>query len=356
MAGPNDPQQQAAPSDSVMLQAFTGLKNVVSQDRLGPTDLARAQNIDLDDAGQPRRRNGFALKNNANFHSLFSAPPGVPEICVGVRNGILVQIKPDYSFTALDYSIGVDPVAYTLVGRDLYYSSESANGVVNIDTLTRSNWGGADRWQSPVVNPTANLAPILGRQLTKPPFATALTNHNGRIILAQDTLLWATQLYTYHYVDRIAGFVQFEDEITGVAALTSGIYVGTKTGVYFMTGTWGKMRRDRIINHGGVIPGSMVHVPASMVKQQLEQSNREKIAVMFMTATGLCVGFDGGAVYNLTQTAFEFPSAVGAAALLRQADGMTTYVGVLDSGGDPGSGARFGDYADAEIRRFGARS
>ena len=339
-----------------MLQAFTGLKNVVSQDRLGPTDLARAQNIDLDDAGQPRRRNGFDLKNNANFHSLFSGPPGNPIICVGVRNSILVQIKPDYSFYPLDYDVGSDPVAYTLVGTNLYYSSESANGVIDTQSLTRSNWGGADRWQSPVVNPTVNLPPINGRQLKRPPFATALANHNGRIYLAQGKLLWATQLYAYHYVDAVSGFVQFEDDITAVAALTGGLYVGTKSGVYYMSGTWGKMRRDRVTNHGGVLPGSMVHVPASMVKRQLEQSDREKIAVMFMTSTGLCVGFDNGAVYNLTQQAFEFPAAVGAAALLRQADGMTTYVGVLNSGGDPGSGARFGDYADAEIRRFGARS
>ncbi len=352
MAG--DPQN-TMPPESIVIQGFTGLKNVVSQDRLGPNDLARARNIDLDDVGQPRRRDGFVRKNGGNFHSLFSTPTDNPIICVGVRNNILVQIKPDYSFLPLDYNIGASPVSYVAMGGSIYYSSGEASGVIDIASLTRANWGGEDRWLSPVVNPTTTLPPIRGRQLTRPPFATSLAYFNGRIYLAQGNLLWATELYSYHFVDKISGFIQFEHEITGLAGLASGVYVGTKGGTYFLDGAWGKMRRTIISDHG-VVRGSMTHVPAAFVKQQLEQSNREKIAVMFMTPVGLCVGFDGGAVYNLTQTNFIFPAAVGAASMLRQADGMTTYVGVLDNGGTPSSGARFGDYAEAEIRRFGARS
>ena len=54
------PQDPNLP-DTVIVGAYDGLKNTVAPERMGPKDLQKAINIDLDDSGQPRRRRGYEL-------------------------------------------------------------------------------------------------------------------------------------------------------------------------------------------------------------------------------------------------------------------------------------------------------
>lgn len=345
-------QQDQNPGDSILLQAFLGLKNVVNRERLGPQDLAQAVNIDIDDVGQPRMRAGYRKRHNGAFHSLYSAPWEHPIITLGVHDGNLVQINDDYSLRLIQTGAGSAPVCYVQVGDLVYYTGDNISGKINMLTGERSDWGGPDRWLSPVINPTATLNPIRGKLLGKPPSATSMAYFNGRIYMAQGNVLWATELYLYEYVDKTKTFIQFEHDITLLAPVIDGIFIGTTAALYFLSGTFGKMRRQDIQKEG-VLPGSAVFVPTDKVDQQISNANTSKYAVLFMTAAGACVGFAGGGIHNLTQDRVEFPDAASAASLYRHEDGVARYIAVLDHRGDPRNHARFGDYVDAEIRRFG---
>ena len=342
--GPPGPVDQS--QDSISVSRFVGLRNTLSAERLAPNELERAQNLDLDDVGQPHRRRGYTQVATGSWHSLFTSTRGV----LGVKDGVLSIINPDFSTQTLQSGVGPAPVAYVDVGPETYFSSATDSGVIGADNSV-GQWGiegGAGTWLSPVVNPTSTLAPIQGRLLGAPPLATALAYYNGRIYLAEGRTVWATELFMYRYVDKTRTYMLFESDVTVIGAVTDGLYVGTRAGIYFLGGTFGEMKRLPLSTYGA-LPGSLVTVPAELVHPQ---ANASRNAVVFMTTSGLVAGFDGGQLLNLTQDRFLFPGAVSAAALFRRQDGVNQYIGATDSGGSPTSAARIGDYVDVEIRRF----
>lgn len=345
-------EQQGAPppadatKDSIVLSRFVGMRNTITVERLAPNELERGQNIDLDDAGQAHRRRGYTRVAVGDFHSVYTSPRGV----LGVKDGTLGIIYPDYSFFEMQAGMGPDAVAYVDVGPETYFTSRTSSGVIQADNSVAA-WGAVDAentWLSPVVNPTATLGEVRGRLLGPPPMATALAYYNGRIYMAEGRTVWATELFMYRYVDKTRGYMLFESDVTVIGAVTDGLYVGTQTGVYFLGGTFGEMRRLPLSAYGA-IPGSLVSVPAELVHPTVNQSRN---AVVFLTTSGLVAGFDSGQLLNITQDRVLFPGAVSAAALFRRQDGVNQYIGAADSGGSPASAARIGDYVEAEIRRF----
>lgn len=372
---PPDPTQPAGPqNDSVLISGFAGLKNTVSPERLSPKDLARARNIDLDDAEQAHRRRGRRLAVIGNFHSLFNTEGGR---VFGVKDGVLSRINPDYSVDEVVSGIASDPLSYTQIGPMLYFSSTSNSGKIQLQTLTPDRWGsigGDGLWFSPVVHPElpqlagpaapnpnvpiagpdVTLPPINGRLFGAPPMAQFIAWYNGRIYLAAKRTLWATELYLYDFVDKTKNYRQFEADITGLAAVEDGIYVGTADAVYFISGSFTDGARTRRI-HSPCIPGSMIVVPAEHVDPEArirpDLPGKSRKAMLCHTQSGIVVGLEGGTTYNLTDDTYWFPQAQRAATMFREQDGMRTVVSALDSGGTPSENARFGDFLDATIIR-----
>lgn len=343
------PQPPPDLPESVVLAAFSGIKNTVTRERLGPQDLEKGVNIDLDDAGQARRRRGFTLKDNASWHSIKGPLAGKT---YGVKAGMLGIIRNDFSFFPL-VQVGASPVCYTEVNEDVYFSSRDVSGVVH-QNETLDEWGhteGQGTWLSPVYTPTETLGAVGGTLLGDPPKATSIEAFKGRIYLARDKTLWATELYRYHYVDQTKNFMQFEYEITVLLAMGDGLYVGTTGGLYFIQGVFGAFKLQQV-TAASVLPGSGVYVPVNLVHPQARsQDIPTGIAAVMMTVEGVIVGLDGGTCYNLTQGRVEFPLGINAAALFRQDQGANSYVVAADSAGGVSANARIGDFVDAEIIR-----
>jgi len=340
-----------------VLDSWTGLRNTVQPERMDPKDLVRARNIVLDDSGQPSRRRGYMLKLPGNVHSLFTSYQGV---VLGVVNSELSIINPDYSYQQLafigtDPAAGMPPLVYTQVGDLVYYVGEVDRGLVSISGRSWGPWGDPnDLWLSPVVIPTETLPAIAGRLLRQPPHATCMTYYNGRLYLGRDRTLWATELYLYNFVDTTSGYKLFEADITMVGTVTDGVYVGTKEGLWFLSGpTFAEMKRTWCMD-AGVLPGSMVYLPGELgnpPQVPLQAVTPVESAIMFMTTKGACIGLDGGKVTNMTETKFVFPNAVEAAALYHRQDGVNQYIATLQNAGSPTQNAAIGDYLDVTIIR-----
>lgn len=353
---PPDPN---APPESVVLGVFSGIHNTVTRERLTSAELEIARNVDIDEAGQVRRRRGYTRKDSASWHSIKGPIAGK---VFGARNGILGIIRADYSFTSLA-SVGDGRVCYTEVAGDTYFSSPTAAGVITNEeeVLPWGHTAGQDTWLSPVLQPTDTLGEISGKLLGDPPRAIEIEAYSGRIYLAAGKTLWATELYQYHYVDKTKNYIQFEDEITLLSSVNDGLVIGTTAGVFFLSGVLGRFKLHQLTSNGA-LPGSLVKVPAALIHPQIRKSPvPENIACTFMTNGGVLVVFDGGECYNLTQGYGEewnrviFPEATSAAALYRQDIGDNTYVAVLDSAGGPTANTRIGDFVDAEIIRASER-
>lgn len=350
MADPTQSGPQVPAPDSVVFNQFAGVKNTVGTERLQPNELAKGQNIDIDDVGQARRRRGYRRVATGKWHSAWTSETGV---VYGVKDGILGIVYPNFTFASLNVAIGDERLAYVQVAHDVYFSNSQIAGVVRRDGSV-DPWGAAaaaPEWFSPIQVPTDTLGQVGGRLFGPPPLATALCYYNGRIYLAHKNAVWATELYRYGAVDRTLGFWQFEQDVTFLGAVSDGIYVGTKSEVRWVAGTFREANSIPVVAYAG-IPGSCLQVPAELlIPQQRRPAMISKNAVIFLTDSGLMVGFDGGICNGLSQDTVLFPSSENVAALFRRQDGVNQYVAVMDSGGTPTSNARIGDYVDAEIRR-----
>lgn len=344
----------SAPPDapqSIVLGNFVGIKNTVAEERLKQTELVSAVNVDLDDEGMARRRRGYARKNTEPHHSLRK----LGDVVMVVRSGVLGQLYPDYSFRPI-VPVGPQELAYTRVGEVIYFVSETTSGKVVNGAYAPWGQAGGGQWISPVIRPTDTLGAIRGKQLTAPPNATELESYKGRIYLAAGPVLWATELYLYDLIDKTRNFLMFEHEITMLAAVDDGLYVGTTENLYFLQGTLNEGLRRSIVMGTGVVPGSCVFVPLVKVDPRARSGpTPEGQGPVFLTNAGVCVGLTGGTVFNLTQDHMVFPGAARAAALYREDQGANAYVAVVDSAGGPSSNARIGDYVDAEIVRAAQR-
>lgn len=351
-------QPPGAPPESVVLGQFSGLHNTVTRERLGADQLVRAVNVDLSDAGQLSRRRGYRKRLTGSWRSV----TGIDDIIYGVRDGVLGYCLADIKFQPLGIAVGTAPVCYTEVGGDVYFSSSVAQGVILGKDMSVIPWGktgGQGTWNSPVYSPTATLGEVGGKLLGDPPAATSLGAYKGRIYLAVGAILWATELFQFHFVDRTKNFMQFEDPITMISVASDGLWIGTSGGLYFLRGSLEAFRPLEQFNvtkvsDDAVIPGSQVYAPGELIKPQTSDAPQPSgTAAMFMTAGGILAAFDGGACFNVTIGKFLFPTAVNAASLFRQDQGANTYVAAIDSAGGPSSTARIGDYCDAEIIRGG---
>lgn len=351
------PKPPPAPeTPPIIFSKFNGLVNTVTAERLDPSELLSAVNIDLDDRSQAHRRRGYTLKLSGDCHSLYEGKSGT----YGVVNNNLCLINPNYTTFVLkaglnsDPSAGLAPLCYVEIGDTIYYSSATDSGKIVGGVVLP--WGAQDDsgfWLSPVINPTPTLAAIKGRRYAKVPMATSMCYFNGRIYMADGNVLWATELYLYDYVDKTKNFLQFEGEITLVGQVGDGIYVGTDEGLWFLQGPTFPLKRSRV-QDSPVIPGSMVDIPAELANPPQVQGDADtpiKISIAFMTTTGFCVGEDSGQTTNYTEDKFIFPELVRAAAHWHRQDGMNQYIVVADSGGTPTSTARIGDYVEAELIR-----
>lgn len=354
MAAPPVPPADQPVQDSVTFRKFSGLKNTVGLERLGPDELAIAINVDLDDDGQLHRRRGQALASSGVFGSCWNS---AERIAYGVKNGSLGIINPDMSFVALQSGLANAQVCYVQVGSNIYWSSpQGFSGIINQNSRTNGPWGsGPDIFLSPVVNPTAYLPAIRGRLIGKPPCASVLAYFNGRIYLANGQNVWATELFTYNYVERVTNFLPFEADVTMIGTVGDGIYIGTAEGLWFLSGPFKEMKRTRVMD-SPVIPGSMVEVPGELANPPqvgLDQDTDEKVSILFMTNRGYCGGHDGGVCYNYSESKVIFPGAASASAVFRRQDGMNHYIVGLNSAGTPSANTRIGDYLDAELVRGG---
>jgi hypothetical protein len=338
------------PTPPLIVGTFDGIVNTITEERLKPTELAAAVNVDIDDAGQLHRRRGQLRLHTGNHHSAIT----IANRSLVVRDGVLCLVNADYSVDPLVF-VGPERVCYTNVSNTIYFSNDRVSGKI-VDGVLKP-WGEQlDRWVSPVIRPTETLGAVSGKLLGATPRCTEMESYKGRIYMAHEDVLWYTELFLYDLVDKNRGYIQFEDPITMIMSVSDGFYVGTEQQLIFMEGAAMPGLKMQIQRSTPVIRGSCVRVPYAKVLPQARQTTiPDGEGPVFMTSEGVCVGTESGNVFNLTQTKFVFPVADTAATLFREDRGLNSYVAATNTGGTPGANARIGDYVDADIVRAADR-
>ncbi|MBF0320693.1 MAG: hypothetical protein HQL01_12915 [Nitrospirae bacterium] len=156
--------------------------------------------------------------------------------------------------------------------------------------------------------------------------ASILEQWNGRIYGAFNNILWYTRPFSYELLSLDSNYIAFNSKITLLAATGSGIFVGTAENIYYLQGNPQELMLVRLADYG-VVYGTQAKVDASCIGD----GSMSGICVFFVSSKGVCAGFDGGQVRNLTHETYSFGSANEGYGAFVQRNGINQYVfGIQD--------------------------
>jgi hypothetical protein len=139
----------------ISYSTFKGINNKLDPEHTPKEYLKKALNIDLDITGSVSIREGYTKVDSANFTSLWASRRG--NGCYATRNGDLVLINKNYSYTTLLSGVGSAKISFDEVDDIIYFASDNVTGIIQGGIL--SSWGIPKNNLSPSVTfGTGNLS------------------------------------------------------------------------------------------------------------------------------------------------------------------------------------------------------
>lgn len=241
------------------------------------------------------------------------------------------------TFTRIEVSTNPDVVA-----KQLYLSA--TNGEILYQAALVPNALTAYTYNSDQLDLTI---PLTTQFAGPPPAGTLVREYNGVVYVVSGSTVYYSDAYEPELFRQEKNFLQFPGRVVLFEAVNDGIYVGTadaggddaeSTGsVWFLAGG----RPDKFVSSDlfdyGAIENTTVRTDASYFEtEQAGETAGEQAypIVIWSTRHGACVGRNGGAVSNLTEAKYSFPTAQRGAAFIRQDRGYVSYVVTLQGYGE----------------------
>jgi hypothetical protein len=139
-------------------------------------------------------------------------------------------------------------------------------------------------------------------------------------------------------------YLRFPDQVALFEYVGNGIYVATKDiegddtntspMTWFLGGSSPEDFTSEVVMDYGAIPGTGAKVAASLISPpETDEQQRTGEAVAWTSRHGVCIGFHGGTVVNITESRYSFPSAQRGVGMVRQDRGFVQYLSVLQGTG-----------------------
>ena len=153
--------------------------------------------------------------------------------------------------------------------------------------------------------------------MTKPPAGQIIREHNGRILIAKNNLLYVTEAYSTDLVSQLSNSVfQFSDEITVVEPVDDGVWiVADKT--YFFAGSGPENFQQLTKLDYGASLGT-------------GQKRADKNVYWFSTR-GLIMAGNGGEIKNMQEDQVAPDYSTKGAMLIREENGMKQAITSLNN-------------------------
>ena len=199
----------------------------------------------------------------------------------------------------------------------VYLSGKDGDGAYLAgETVTGSfEWGGKS---SDLVLPCRTLGAMPF------PMGTITAFWRGRVLVAQDDVLWASRPMAPHLADW-RDFKPMGARITAVVPVDDGIYVGTDADLVYLGGsTWDQLTFNAT-QRGPVVLGSGVPAPGEDLK--LGDGTGSRNAMVCIAGGEIVAGFNGGQTTGLTGDRYK-TTATEVCATFREVDGIPQYLAV----------------------------
>lgn len=257
--------------------------------------------------GAPGMASGQLDHGQYRYHLTFRRADGVES--AAVSSGPIMLNHGGLRLDGLPVRIGHSLQVY-LSGKDgegAYLAGET--------TTDLFEWGGKN---SALVLPCRTLG-------ARPfPVGTYTGFWRGRVLVAQDNVLWASRANAPHLSDW-RDFKQFPSRITAVQPVDDGIYVGTEKDLVFLSGTTWDQLAFVPTQRGPVVPGSGVTAPGDRVK--LGDGAGAGTAMLCIAGGEIVAGFGGGQTTSLTGDRYK-STATEVCATFREVNGIPQYLAI----------------------------
>ena len=283
-------------ANAPVFRATSGLNNVIEPHRLkygedGGCPLAEAVNVVVDDSGSIKRRHGIIKRVDGPCHSLWAKG----EYCFFVSDGKLYRYFANGSAVLVNDSCGDNEMFWAEFGGRVYCSNGTFKAVLK-DTSISS-------WLASV--PAQYAADT--RTLGMPDMFSRMCSFAGRMYLVDDRYLWESEPGNPSCYDLGSGYMDFGESIIDVVAVRGGLYVSTKTRIFFLDGT---SRADFKKVEAYPLP-MLAGTCGQIAGDDIGGSDMfQGLCAVWVSPNGVCFGSEDGRVSNVTSRRLVFDKAL----------------------------------------------
>lgn len=203
-----------------------------------------------------------------------------------------------------------------------------------------------------VVDTASSSEPLPSFLCSPPSYMEYLTYAFGRVWGNVDNILYYSEPFHPEWFSTFNKF-EFDQNITLIAQVPIGIFVGCEDTTYFLEGTEPQQMKQSIAGKGA-IPGTLKYcnnIPE--LGDILSPAERIHVSVpIWLSQEGIVIGNVSGRLFNLTQQKVKFRPGIRGASVHRMKNGEFQYLTSFKQG-SPGSGFGMADTATAEVIRNG---
>jgi hypothetical protein len=278
------------------VKELLGLNNVIPPERIPPGEksfLVRAENIDIDDSRKGTLRGGYGnpVYRGSNLRDMFD----FNGTTLFVEGTDLKRLNSDYSADIIHAGAGSGRMNYVGVQNKIFYTN---NNIIEYYDI-----GLGEAVQFPAVDQTFKMPMPPGHLIEW---------HMGRLYVARDGVLWASDPMSPHQTDSRRGFKQMGGYLTMVRSVQDGLYVSNGDKTFWMPGEFTQMRRDTADEHPAIL-GSDLRIDGEFVGK-----GYPRWVIVWMTKTGITVGPAGGEILKATGKFYRPELEFEGAAMIRR--------------------------------------
>lgn len=173
-----------------------------------------------------------------------------------------------------------------------------------------------------ILEPQKDASPLLTQFLQPAPACDFMGYWNGTLLAAKGNRLYPSEPYAPELFD-IRKSVPFLGNITMIAPVTGGVWVGTDSQILWLDGAATEKWTYREAADYGVIPGCLACADSDTIGDG--RGAGERIA-LFASKRGFCAGDARGSLSNLTESRYAYPAMDRGAGIVRRHRGMVQYL------------------------------
>jgi len=204
-----------------------------------------------------------------------------------------------------------------------------------------------------IVGMVQSSEPLPSFLCSPPPYMEYITFAFGRVWGNVDNILYYSEPFNSGWFRLQLNKFEFDQNITLIAQVPTGLFVGCEDETIFLTGT-DPAQMTQSLAGKGAIPGTLKYcnnVPE--LGDILSPAERIHVNVpIWVSQEGIVIGNASGRLFNLTQQKVKFRPGERGASAYRMKNGEFQYLTSFKQG-SPGSGFGMADTATVEVIRNG---